>query len=59
LRVSIADRAERTRLVLQIERDLVTEARLRTLLTAAQTTLATHRRELRTLERRFSHTRRV
>jgi len=57
--VSIVDRAERTRLVLQIERDLVTEARLRTLLTAAQTTLATHRRELRTLERRFSHTRRV
>jgi len=59
MRVSIVDRAERTRLVLQIERDLVTEARLRTLLTAAQTTLATHRRELRTLERRFSHTRRV
>jgi len=44
MRVSIVDRAERTRLVLQIERDLVTEARLRTLLTAAQTTLATHRR---------------
>jgi len=52
--VSIADPGESNRLILQIQRDLVAQARLKSLWTAAATTLAGHRRELRTVERRLA-----
>jgi hypothetical protein len=55
--VSIADPGESNRLILQIQRDLVAQARLKSLLTAAATTLAGHRRELRTVERRLARAR--
>ena len=57
MRVSIADRGELNRLILQIQRDLVAQARLKSLLTAAAKTLAGHRRELRTVERRLERAR--
>jgi hypothetical protein len=47
------DRAEFSRLILQIERDVMDQARLRTLLSAADTTAAEHRQELRTVEARI------
>ena len=57
--MAISDRAEFTRLILQIERDLLSQAQLRTLLTDAATTVAGHRRELRTIEARLKRTRPV
>jgi hypothetical protein len=53
------DRAEFKRLILQIERDLVSQAHLRTLLTHADTTAADHVQELRTVDARLKRTRRV
>jgi len=55
----ISDRAQFSRLILQIERDLLSQAHLRTLLTDAATTVAGHRRELRTIEARLKRTRPV
>ena len=52
-------RAEFSRLILQIERDLMDQARIRTLLTAADTTGADHRQELRTVEARINALRTV
>jgi biotin operon repressor len=54
-----SDRAEFNRLILQIERDLVSQAHLRTLLGHASTTVAYHLQELRTVEARIRRTRRV
>ena len=51
--------AEFKRLILQIERDLVSQTHLRTLLTYAETTGAAHVRELRTVDARLKRTRRV
>jgi hypothetical protein len=47
------------RLVLQIERDLVAQSRLRTLLTTASTTVADHRQELRSVKARIKRSKRV
>jgi hypothetical protein len=47
------DRAEFKRLILQIERDLLAQARLRTLLTSACETVAGHKQDLRTVEARL------
>jgi len=47
------DRAEFKRLILQIERDLLAQARLRTLLTSAGETVAGHKQDLRTVEARL------
>lgn len=52
-----ADRAELKRLILQIERDLLAQAQLRTLLTAADKTVATHRQKLRSVKARVKRTR--
>jgi hypothetical protein len=57
--MTISDRAQFTRLILQIERDLLSQAHLRTLLTDASTTVAGHRRELRTIEARLKRIRPV
>jgi hypothetical protein len=57
--MAITDRAEFKRLILQIERDLVSQAHLRTLVTHAETTVADHVRELRTVEARLKRPRRV
>ena len=53
------DRAELKRLILQIERDLLAQAQLRTLLTAADKTVAAHREKLRSVRARVKRTRRV
>jgi hypothetical protein len=53
------DRTEFKRLILQIERDLVSQAHLRTLVTDADTTAADHVQELRTVDARLKRTRRV
>jgi hypothetical protein len=45
--------AELKRVVLQLERDLVAQARLRTLSTDADTTVVVRRRDLRTLKARI------
>ena len=55
--MATTDRAELSRLILQIERDLLSQAHLRTLLTAAGATVAGHRRELRTIEARLKRAR--
>jgi hypothetical protein len=55
----ITDRVEFKRLILQIERDLVSQAHLRTLLTDAETTAADHVQELRTVDARLKRIRRV
>jgi hypothetical protein len=52
--MAMTDRAEFTRLILQIERDLLSQAQLRTLLTAAGAAVADHRRELRRIEARLT-----
>ena len=57
--MAITDRAEFKRLILQIERDLMSQAHLRTLLTHADTTVADHVQELRTVDARLKRTRRV
>jgi len=46
------DRAELKRLILQIERDLLAQSQLRTLLTAANKTVAAHREKLRSVKAR-------
>jgi hypothetical protein len=48
---------ERRRLILQIERDLAARASLRTLLAAAEATVAGHRRDLRIVEARVTRNR--
>jgi hypothetical protein len=53
------NRSEFKRLILQIERDLLAETHLRTLLAAASTTMAGRRLELRALEARLKRTRPV
>ena len=53
------NRARFKRLTLQFERDLLSEAPLRTLLTAAGTTDTGRRQERRTVEDRLKRTRRV
>jgi hypothetical protein len=57
--MAITDRAEFSRLILQIERDLLSQAQLRTLLAAASTSVVDHRRDLRTIEARLKRTRPV
>jgi len=57
--MSTKDRTDFKRLVLQIERDLAAQASLRTLLTAAGTTVSSHREELRTVRARIKRTRHV
>jgi hypothetical protein len=57
--MAITDRADFRRLILQIERELLSQAHLRTLLTDAAATVAGHRRELRTIEARLKRTRAV
>ena len=49
----VADRIELQRLILQIERDVVAQANLRTLLAAADATVVGHRHELRTVQARI------
>jgi len=51
------DHIEFKRLMLQIERDLLSQARLRTLLTSASATTAGHREELRTVKARLARAR--
>ncbi len=56
--MAITDRTDFKRQILQIERDLVSLAHLRTLLTHAEATVADHVRELRTVEAHHeAHTR--
>jgi hypothetical protein len=57
--MAMTDRAELKRLLLQIERDLLSQAHLRALLTQADTTVAGHRRELRAVKARISRSRDV
>ena len=57
--MATTNRTEFKRLILQIERDLLAETHLRTLLTAATTTIAGHRQELRSVEARIKRTRRL
>jgi hypothetical protein len=59
LPMPITDRAEFKRLILQIERDLLAQAQLRTLLTAADNTIAGHRQKLRKVKARIKRTQRV
>jgi hypothetical protein len=56
--MSMKDRAEFKRLLLQIERDLVAQAQLRTLLIAADTTIADHRQHLRDVKARLKRSER-
>jgi hypothetical protein len=56
--MALTDRTDFKRLILQIERDLVSQAHLRTLLTDAETSAADHVQELRTVEARLKRTRR-
>ena len=55
----ITDRAEFKRLILQIERDLLAQAQLRALLSAADNTIAGHRRKLRSVKARIKRTQRA
>ena len=55
----ITDRAEFKRLIRQIERDLLAQAQLRLLLTAADTTIADDRHRLRSVKARIKRTQRV
>jgi hypothetical protein len=57
--MAITDRAEFKRLILQIERDLLAQAQLRTLLTAADATIAGHQQKLRSVKARIKRTQRV
>jgi hypothetical protein len=52
--LSMTDRAEFSRLTLQLERDLVAQAHIREILTAADTTVADRRREMRNLRARMA-----
>ena len=49
----MTDRAELTRLILQVERDLAAQASLRTLLAAADATVVGRRRELQNVKARI------
>lgn len=51
--MSTTDRAEFRRLTLQVERDLLAQTHLRTLLIAADTTIADHRQKMRTVKARI------
>jgi hypothetical protein len=51
---AMTDRARFTGLILRIERGLLAQAQLRTLLAAADTTVAGHRQELRSLKARIA-----
>jgi hypothetical protein len=53
----MTDEIERRRLILQIERDLVAQASLRTLLAAAKAAVASHRRDLLIVEARVTRDR--
>jgi hypothetical protein len=55
--MATTDRAEFKRLILQIERDLLAQAQLRALLTAADTAIADHRKKLRGIKARIKRTR--
>jgi hypothetical protein len=50
----MADRAERRRLILQLERDSVTQQQLRALLAASDSAVAASRRDLRSLKARMA-----
>ena len=50
----MADRAELTRLILQVERDALAQKHLKTLLTDAAATVARRREELRVLRTRIA-----
>jgi hypothetical protein len=50
----MTDRATCRRLMLQLERDLVAQGQFRALLSAAEATVADHRRELRNLRARIA-----
>jgi hypothetical protein len=56
--MSLPVRTDVKRLILQIERDLLAQAHLRTLLTQAGTIVAGHRAELRAVKTRINRTRR-
>ena len=51
------NRDQFNQLVLQIERDLLSQAHLRELLTAAEMNIASHRKELRTVKSRIARAR--
>jgi hypothetical protein len=53
----ITDRAEFERLMLQIERDLMAQAHLRMLLTAADTSVTNHLEQLQAVKTRMRRTR--
>lgn len=55
-RMSITDRAKFRRLILQLERDMLAQAHLRVLLNTADTTVAGHRQQLRTVSARIKRT---
>jgi hypothetical protein len=57
--MSTLNLAQRRRLILQLERDLVAQARLRTLLTDADATVASRRHDLQSVTARINraHTR--
>jgi predicted HAD superfamily phosphohydrolase YqeG len=50
----MTDRAQLTRLILQIERDVLARAQLKTLVTDADATIAGRRRDLRNLKTRMA-----
>ncbi len=50
----LADFKEVQRLILQIERDLLKQSRLKTMLLTASETVADHRQELRTVKARMA-----
>jgi len=51
--MSLTDRAEIKRLILRIQRDMLAQTQLRTLLIAADTTIADHRQTLRSIKARI------
>jgi hypothetical protein len=57
--MAITDSAEFKRLILQIERDLLAQAQLRSLLNDADTTVADHRQKLQAVKARLTRARRV
>jgi hypothetical protein len=57
--MAITDRTDFKRLILQIERDLVSQAHLRMLVTHAETTVADHVQEPRIVEARLKRPRRI
>jgi hypothetical protein len=57
--MAITDSAEFKRLILQIERDLLAQAQLRSLLADSDITVANHRQKLRVVKARLERARRV